>query len=159
MEKETEITQILQQLPEKVREIVGNGGKRNMLLQKVCDLLKKEVPNYDWVGFYIVDPEKDRELILGPFTGAPTEHVRIPFGVGICGRAADLLQTFIVEDVSMETNYLACSVDVKSEIVVPVMKGGTFVGELDIDSHTESGVGEDDKKVLEDLCNILAPLF
>lgn len=159
MEKETEITEILQQLPGKVRAIARSGGERNSLLQKVCDLLRKEVPNYDWVGFYIVDPEKERELVLGPFTGAPTEHVRIPFGMGICGQAAESLQTFIVEDVATESNYLACSVDVKSEIVVPVMKGNTFVGELDIDSHTQSGVGDEDGKVLEELCKILAPLF
>lgn len=159
MENETEITGLLQQLPPKVRLITENGEDRSGKLQLICELLKAEIPNYDWVGFYMVDPNSNRELILGPFTGTPTEHTRIPFGMGICGQAAETLQTFVVEDVHMVSNYLACSVDVKSEIVVPIMKGEKFVGELDIDSHTRAGVGEEDRKVLEKLCEIIAPLF
>lgn len=160
MEKKTDLTEPLQDLPEKVEYIIKHhDGDRLSKLQSICELLKRDIPNYDWVGFYMVDPAAERELVLGPFAGAPTEHTRIPFGKGICGQAAESLQTFVVEDVNMESNYLACSLDVKSEIVVPVMKGDQFAGELDIDSHTRSGVGEGDRKVLEQLCKIIAPLF
>jgi len=100
-------------------------------------LLVENVPHYDWVGFYLVDKAK-KELVLGPFVGEPTEHVRIPFGRGICGQAAERRTTFVVQDVSKEGNYLACSPKVKSEIVIPLFKGGEIIGELDIDSHTLS---------------------
>jgi len=125
----------------------------------VSQLLHDEVPAYDWVGFYLADPDKERELILGPYVGKPTEHVRIPFGSGICGQSAETLKTFLVEDVSKETNYLACSPTVQSEIVVPILKGGKFVAELDIDSDDLGGIGTEDRRVLEEICKDLTSLF
>lgn len=129
-------------------------------LQELCDLLKKKVPYYNWFGFYIA--EKNRpELILGPFAGEPTEHVRIPFGAGICGQAANTAKTFLVNDVSKSTNYLACSIKVKSEIVVPVMigtsGGGTEVaGEIDIDSHDKDAFNSADEVFLNKLALLVA---
>ena len=99
-------------------------------------MLKGKVEHYDWVGFYLVDETAAHQLVLGPFVGDLTDHVEIAFGQGVCGQAAEIGQTFVVQDVMAETNYLSCSDSVKSEIVVPIFKDGHLVGELDIDSHT-----------------------
>jgi L-methionine (R)-S-oxide reductase len=74
-------------------------------------------------------------LVLGAFKGAMTPHTRIPLNQGICGAAASSGQTVVVDDVSKDPRYLACSLETKSEIVVPVFVNGTVVGELDVDSH------------------------
>ena len=116
-------------------------------LSLVAHVLRQEVSHYNWVGFYIVDTSS-RELVLGPFSGEPTEHVRIPFGKGICGQAAERGKTFLVQDVSEESNYLSCSLKVRSEIVVPVMKDGEVKGEIDIDSHTLRPFTAEDEDLL-----------
>jgi GAF domain-containing protein len=143
-----------------IAKIVDHPEKeRNEKLQDICQLLEDEFKEFDWVGFYLVDPEADRELVLGPFVGEATEHTRIPFGTGICGQAADTEETFVVQDVNKADNYLSCSPHVKSEIVVPVMKGDKFVAELDIDSHTKNAITEDHRNMLEDICEMAAELF
>ncbi|MGC9467112.1 MAG: GAF domain-containing protein [Anaerolineae bacterium] len=143
----------------RVQGIVEMDTGRDAKLRAICTLLRDEVPHYDWVGFYLVDPEAERELVLGPFAGAPTEHVRIPFGEGICGQAADTEATFVVQDVSLETNYLSCSPDVRSEIVVPILKDGTVIGELDIDSHALAPFTALDRVFLDSVCAEVATLF
>lgn len=123
-------------------------------LQSVCDLLREAVPHFDWVGFYLVDPIEDGVLRLGPFSGKPTEHVRIPFGRGVCGQAASTGMTVSVEDVAAEANYLSCSPSVRSEIVVPVFHQGRLVGELDVDSDTPSAFSPEDRTFLEQIASV-----
>lgn len=120
-------------------------------LLAVCRELAAAVPHYDWVGFYLTDPRDPRALVLGPYVGAPTDHVRIPFGRGICGQAAERGETFVVQDVSRETNYLSCSLSVRSEIVVPVLdpQTGRVLGELDIDSHALAPFTDEDRALCE----------
>lgn len=143
-----------------IKKIVDNPEKlRDEKLQDICQLLADDIDVFDWVGFYLVDPKADRELVLGPFVGEATDHTRIPFGTGICGQAAETNETFVVQDVSEEDNYLACSVDVEAEIVVPVRKNGEFVAELDIDSHTKGSLTEDHRELLEEVCDLVASLF
>ncbi|MEO0136085.1 MAG: GAF domain-containing protein [candidate division WOR-3 bacterium] len=137
--------------------IEGPADSKEKLL-KICKLLKENVPYYNWVGFYIADNEK-KELYLGPYVGEPTEHTKIPFGRGICGQAVERKETFVVQDVSKETNYLSCSVKVKSEIVVPVFKDDQVIAEIDIDSHTLAPFTEEDKTFLEDLALKIKDLF
>lgn len=127
----------------------------NMLLQ-VCQILKQEIYHYDWVGFYILD---EGILKLGPYAGKATEHTVIAIGKGVCGQVAEKKETIIVQDVSQEENYISCSIDVQSEIVVPVIKEGEFVAELDIDSHSPAPFSGDDKVFLEKICVLLAPSF
>lgn len=117
-------------------------------LQSVCNLLRKEIEGYDWVGYYLVDRNALEELVLGPFAGVPTEHDRIGFGEGICGQAADTLQVFVVDDVNAEANYLSCSPHVKSEYVAPVTWNGKLVGELDLDSDQLAAFGPSDIEFL-----------
>jgi GAF domain-containing protein len=114
-------------------------------------MLESLMPYYDWVGFYLVDAANPGELVLGPFVGEPTEHVRIPFGKGICGQAAESGETFIVQDISEQSNYLACNLKVKAEIVVPLIKDGKVIGELDIDSHKAGPFTDGDREFLEEI--------
>ncbi|MBN2002132.1 MAG: GAF domain-containing protein [Anaerolineae bacterium] len=155
------MTQIsnFEQLLSGIREIIARDADRDTRLRAVCEALAQAVPHYNWVGFYLVDPAQARELVLGPFVGAPTEHTQIAFGQGICGQAAATEMTFVIQDVSQETNYLSCSPSVKSEIVVPIFKEGVVVGELDIDSHRLAPFGAEDRAFLEAVCAKLAQLF
>lgn len=143
----------------KVGDLVEKSSGMEETLTAICKLLKDNCAQYDWVGFYLVDQSGKKELILGPFAGEPTEHVRIPFGKGICGQAAAKKETLIIQDVSTETNYLACSPKVKSEAVAPVVKAGNIVGELDIDSHCCSAFTEADEKFLNQVCKTVSKLF
>ena len=137
---------------QKADDILNSSSSLNEKLQRICTLLNSDVPYYNWVGFYLVDPQHPRELVLGPYVGEATDHTRIPFGKGICGQAAETEKTFVIQDVSQEDNYLACSLTVKSEIVVPLFKEGKIYGELDIDSHVLSPFTDEDQTFLEILC-------
>jgi GAF domain-containing protein len=106
------------------------------LMQAMVRLLHERMLKYNWVGFYLLEPgAQPPMLVLGAFEGAMTPHTRIPLNQGICGAAASSGQTVVVDDVSKDPRYLACSLETKSEIVVPVFAHGKVVGELDIDSH------------------------
>jgi len=136
-------------LTERIGEALKGEEDRDEKLRTICRLLKDNVPYYNWVGFYIVDEKKRNELVLGPFEGERTEHTRITFGRGICGQAAQIGRTFLVQDVSKEKNYLSCSTKVKSEIVVPIFKNKQVIGELDIDSHALSPFTKQDEAFLK----------
>jgi L-methionine (R)-S-oxide reductase len=106
------------------------------LMQKMVKLLHERMLKYNWVGFYMLEPGAEPPmLVLGAFEGAMTPHTRIPLNQGICGAAASTGRTVVVDDVSKDPRYLACSLETKSEIVVPIFAHGVVVGELDIDSH------------------------
>ena len=114
--------------------------------------LLKEQPDYSWVGIYLLD---GNELVLGPFLGKPSPHTRIPLGRGICGAAAAEKVTIIVDDVNGDPCYLACSLETRSEIVVPIMKGAEVLGEIDIDSDRLAAFGDADQKMLEAVAALL----
>jgi len=106
------------------------------LMETMVKLLHERMLKYNWVGFYMLEPGAQPPMLaLGAFEGAMTPHTRIPLNQGICGAAASSGQTVVVDDVSKDSRYLACSLETKSEIVVPVFVHGEVVGELDIDSH------------------------
>ena len=140
---------MLQDLRPKISEIIGKSNDEPQeKMQAICDLLKEAVPYYDWVGFYFRNGDKE-ELKLGPFAGTPTDHTIIPFGKGICGQVAVSNQNFVVPDVAAQDNYIACSISVKSEIVVPLFKDGENIGQIDIDSDTADPFTEEDERFLE----------
>lgn len=141
---------------QKVSELIAANPED--LLFRICELLKQEVYHYDWVGFYILDQEKN-ELVLGPYVGKPTPHTHIAVGKGICGQVAESGLTMVVQDVTQVDNYISCGLDVQSEIVVPVMKNGLFIAELDIDSHSPAPFTDDDSKFLAKICELLANRF
>lgn len=117
--------------------------------------LGARVPHYTWVGVYWLAGDT---LVLGPWVGPePTEHVRIPVGVGVCGAAAASGRTQVVDDVSTDRRYLACFPYTRSEIVVPIKHpDGTVVGEIDIDSERLAAFGPDDVRLLEEVAAAIA---
>lgn len=117
-------------------------------LSKVCEYLQENVNYYDWVGFYFAN-EAEKTLHLKAFAGEPTDHTVIPFGKGICGQVAISNQNFVVPDVTAQDNYIACSLNVKSEIVVPIFKNDKNIGQIDIDSHKTNPFTEKDEQFLE----------
>jgi L-methionine (R)-S-oxide reductase len=150
--------EIFKTLRKRVGVVIGSKLRRDEKLKAICKLLKNHVSYYNFVGFYIVDNSQNW-LVLGPFEGEPTEHIKIPFGVGICGQAAMQKKTFVVQNVAEESNYLSCNADVKAEIVIPIFKEDKIVGELDIDSNTISPFTNEDKIFLEKMSKRLSKLF
>jgi L-methionine (R)-S-oxide reductase len=134
------------------------GCSTDDILTRVAHYLHDRLAGYDWVGFYVARPSL-RRLELGPYAGAPTDHVAIPYGRGICGQVALVPETYVVPDVAAQDNYLSCSLHVRSEIVVPIMVNGAFRAQLDVDSHTLNRFGPADRELLETLAGELAPLF
>lgn len=127
-------------------------------LLNICQLLEANVNHYNWVGFYFKNGDKE-ELKLGPYVGAPTDHIIIPFGKGICGQVAVSNQNFVVPDVSAQDNYIACSISVKAEIVIPIFVNGENIGQIDIDSSTPNPFTEHDERFLEFVCSQVASLL
>ena len=120
------------------------------LMSLICERLHERMLKYNWVGFYLLTEDKgERMLELGPFVGSMTPHTRIPLNQGICGAAASSGKTVVVDDVRKDPRYLSCSLETKSEIVVPVFVRGSVVGELDIDSHFAAAFGSEDRKLVE----------
>ena len=140
---------MLQELRPRVNIILRNTERDTSdRLEELCHYLRDSVPYYDWVGFYFRNGDKE-ELKLGPFAGTPTDHTIIPFGKGICGQVALSDQNFLVPDVSAQDNYIACSISVKSEIVIPLFKNGKNIGQIDIDSEVADPFTEEDERFLE----------
>jgi L-methionine (R)-S-oxide reductase len=126
------------------------------LMKGIVSLLHGKLTRYNWVGFYMLEKEGDHEILaLGPFKGTMTPHTRIPLNQGICGAAASTGKTVVVDDVSADSRYLACSLETKSEIVVPVFIRGKVAGELDIDSHFLAAFHSDDRKLCEHAAALL----
>jgi len=143
---------------EEIFEIISLNNDRVTLLEQISKLLKEKVFHYDWVGFYILNEMKNG-LVLGPYAGAHTDHTFIPVGKGVCGQVAENKISMVVQDVTKMENYLSCSLNVQSEIVVPIIKNGEFVAELDIDSHSPAPFTDKDTILLEKICNALADYF
>ena len=122
-------------------------------MEVAVQILKDRIPDYTWVGIYLLEGD---ELVLGPFRGKPSPHTRIPLGQGICGAAATAKTTIIVDDVNADVRYLACSIETKSEIVVPIMDGETVLGEIDIDSDRLAAFNSDDRELLEHVAALVA---
>ncbi|MFC4723483.1 GAF domain-containing protein [Geojedonia litorea] len=148
-----------EQLKPQVTSIISN-SKLNVddRLLGICQLLEANVPHYNWVGFYFKNGDKN-ELKLGPYVGEPTDHTIIPFGKGICGQVAVSNQNFVVPDVSAQDNYIACSITVKAEIVIPIFVNGENIGQIDIDSNTPDPFSSEDERFLEFVCENVAQIL
>ena len=136
-----------------IRRDVAAAPDRVAAMTTLVRILKDRIPDYTWVGIYVL---QDDELLLGPYLGKPSPHTRIPLGRGICGAAATTKHTIVVDDVNSDARYLACSLETQSEIVVPIMRDGAVLGEIDIDSDRRAAFGEDDRRLLEAAAAVLA---
>ncbi|CAM4309420.1 GAF domain-containing protein [Gillisia limnaea] len=138
-----------QKLKPQIKAILKTGESSvELRLLKICELLKENISYYNWVGFYFKNGDKE-ELKLSSYAGEPTDHTIIPFGKGICGQVAVSNKNFVVADVKAQDNYIACSINVKAEIVVPLFIDGENVGQIDIDSNTPDPFTQDDERFLE----------
>jgi len=150
---------IFEQLKPQVEAIVLDFEKTvNERLLGICELLETHVDCYNWVGFYFKNGNKE-ELILGPYVGEPTDHTVIPFGKGICGQVAVSNENFVVPDVAAQDNYIACSMTVKAEIVVPIFVNDENIGQIDIDSNTPNPFTEADERFLEFVCTQVSSIL
>jgi GAF domain-containing protein len=136
-----------------IANFATNTQDSRSLMAETVSLLHRERPQYNWVGIYLLEGD---ELVLGPFVGKPTPHTRIPLDKGICGAAASTGRTLIVDDVNADPRYLACSFETRSEIVVPIIREGHVLGEIDIDSDHPAAFTEADRQLLESVAEILA---
>ena len=126
---------------------------RQAAMFRAITTLQEALPHYSWVGIYILEGS---ELVLGPYLGKPSPHTRIPLNRGICGAAASEKATIIVDDVNSDPRYLACSLETRSEIVVPILLGDMVLGEIDIDSDKPAAFTAADRALLEKVAAALA---
>jgi GAF domain-containing protein len=140
-------------IEKKIKEMFTN-NKSTTILQDVVDVLYESFEKYSWVGIYLV---KGDVLVLGPWKGKQaTQHTTISVGKGVCGSAAQSGKTEVVNDVSTDSRYLSCFRSTRSEIVVPIKKKNTVIGEIDIDSDVPAAFNKTDKKFLEKIADMLS---
>lgn len=121
------------------------------LLQTVT-ILDRHFAHFHWTGVYLLEGDT---LVVGPYIGAETPHTRIKIGEGICGSAAREKTTIVVDDVSADSRYLACSLSTRSEIVVPLLDGDRVLGEIDIDSSLPAAFSAGDREFLEEIARLV----
>jgi L-methionine (R)-S-oxide reductase len=140
-------------LAKQLTDAIGSAPDARSAMEQTVERLKTQLPLYTWVGIYLLEGD---ELVLGPFLGKPSPHTRIPLNQGICGAAASEKATIIVDDVNADSRYLACSLETRSEIVVPILQGERVLGEIDVDSDRPAAFGPADRSLLEAVAAALA---
>ncbi len=143
-----------QSVQDELRGCIERNAGKDQLLVETAKLLKARFPKYDWVGIYMV---AGTELVLHNFLGKPTPHERIAIGEGICGAAVSERHTILVSDVKSDPRYIACSIETRSEIVVPIFSEGQIIGEIDIDSDQPDAFHSGDQEFLESCAELLGP--
>src|ERR1700722_1217483 len=144
------VTTRMEELRKEMTDLAAAAPTAQDLMQQMVKLLHDRMLKYNWVGFYLLEPGAQPPMLgLGAFEGAMTPHTRIPLNQGICGAAASSGKTVVVDDVRKDPRYLACSLETKSEIVVPIFVRGKVMGELDIDSHFPAAFGVEDRALIE----------
>lgn len=133
--------------------LVASDGPDGEVLDGVVRLVHDAHPSWDWSGIYLM---RGGVLVLGPST-APADHDRIEVGEGVCGTAVAEDKNQVIEDVREVDNYLACSINTRSEIVVLIRHGGEIVGQFDIDSDTVGAFTLEDEALLGGLAEVVAP--
>tara|TARA_B100001175_G_scaffold35643_1_gene25944 strand:+ start:102 stop:578 length:477 start_codon:yes stop_codon:yes gene_type:complete len=139
----------------KIKSILSNKDDWEKKLFKICDIIKYNLKKYDWVGFYFSDLI-NKQLKLIAFSGEETEHTIIPFGRGVCGQVANSNKPLIIPNVKSEKNYISCNINVKSEIVVPILIDNINIGQIDVDSNTINAFSNMDKIFLEEICELVS---
>ena len=139
-----------------VEQIVDSSASRDEVLRHAVQILRQERELYNWVGIYLIEGET---LVLHNYIGKPTEHTHIPVGKGVCGVAVAQGANQIVGDVTMLDNYLACSNETRSEIVVLIRRGMDILGQIDIDSDLENAFTTEDEGLLSRVADLISRRF
>jgi len=143
---------------ELVKELQGmrdEGYLSDALLRRAVVRLSESDDRFDWVGVYLLKEEEDL-LWLHNYVGEPTDHAKIPVGTGVCGSAVAAKENMNVPDVEEVDDYLACSPDVKSELVVLIRAGDQIFGQIDLDSEEPAAFTEEDERAIQAVGDKLA---
>ena len=150
----------IEEVRNQLTELAQTVPSSQELMQAMVKVLHERMLQYNWVGFYLLESgAQPPMLVLGAFEGAMTPHTRIPLNQGICGAAASSGLTVVVDDVNQDPRYLACSLETKSEIVVPVFVRGKVVGELDIDSHDAAAFTAEHQELVQHCARLVGKKF
>lgn len=144
---------VLRDVAEKILDELRSSPHRGRELREQAMNLISELDGYDWSGIYRL---QGTELVLDAHIGASTDHDRIPVGRGVCGTAVAENRNLVVGDVRTLDNYLACSAETRSEIVVLIRRGSEVLGQIDIDGHAENAFDAGDEAFLEEVASVLA---
>jgi L-methionine (R)-S-oxide reductase len=128
---------------------VRSAGSAESLMEKIAQRLHHEMARYNWIGFYLVDKNEPRMLVVGPYVGSFSPNLKVRFDQGLCGAAATTGQTVLVHDVTADPRYLPGTDMVKSEIVVPIFVRGKFAAEFDVESYFANTFGRQDQEFVE----------
>jgi len=154
------VTTRIEEVRNEVTALAAAAPTAKDLMQGICKLLHERMLKYNWVGFYMLEPGAHPPvLVLDAFVGAMTPHTRIPLNQGICGAAASSGKTIVVDDVRKDPRYLACSLETKSEIVVPIFVKKQVAGELDIDSHFPAAFRAEDQELVQYCAEVVGKKF
>jgi len=144
-------------IPESVSETIlsrlRHSDYKGASLRKYAMGILDELETYNWSGIYRLEGDT---LVLDEYVGASTDHTRIPIGKGVCGTAVAEKQNQVIDDVRELSNYLSCSINTRSEIVVLIRDGDRILGQIDIDGHTVGAFDRSDELFLEEVATILA---
>ncbi|MCX7800141.1 MAG: GAF domain-containing protein [Fimbriimonadales bacterium] len=145
---------VSEQEQDQIARRVGALASRGRRLRSEAMRVLSELPDYRWVGVYRLEGDT---LVLDEFVGAPTEHDRIPVGRGVCGTAVAEDRNVVVTDVRELDNYLACSLETRSEIVVLIRdRSGGILGQIDVDGHRVGAFDASDEALLRRVAEVLA---
>jgi GAF domain-containing protein len=140
-----------------LEDLRGQGADLDVLLTAAVQKLHQSCSRFHWTGIYELYP--DGVLRLGPFVGAPTDHVFIATGQGVCGTAVAEKRNLNVPDVTKAKNYLACSAATRSELVVLIRRGDHIYAQIDIDSHDVDAFDERAVREVEQVADWLATAY
>lgn len=143
-------------LAEEIAAVLDGEPNRTARMATVASMLAATFETFFWTGFYVVDPDKGRELVVGPYQGT-LGCLRIAFGRGVCGAAAASGETQLVPDVHAFPGHIACDAASNAELVVPIAHGGRLIGVLDLDSPTPGRFDAEDAAGCEALMALLGP--
>ena len=138
-----------------LQEMRDEGHLSDALLRKAVRSIDVADDRFNWVGVYLLN-EAEQELWLHNYMGPGTDHAKIPVGTGVCGRAVAERTNLNIADVSAEENYLVCSPDTRSELVILIRAGEEIFGQIDVDSDDEAAFTEEDEMALISIADKLA---
>ena len=147
----------IDELIHKLDEMIHADAEFENILETAVNDLHEMDSRYDWTGIYELFP--DETLRLGPFNGAPTDHVFIGVGRGVCGTAVAEKRNLNIPDVRELDNYLACSADTRSELVVLIRTGDTIHAQIDIDSHQVAAFDDQSVQDVQRVADALAKAY